>query len=102
RPENLDDAALGEAANAQGDVEPQRAGRDRLDLDGRVLAQAHDRAFAEIPLDLAQRRGQSLVLIHRSTLNDAKRRSCHDAGLLISRSRNSRNERAVLSDVQYS
>jgi hypothetical protein len=70
--------ALGQAANAESDVETERTGRNCFDLDRSVFAQAHDRALAEIPLNLAQRRSKSLILIHRSTLNNAKRRASHD------------------------
>ena len=37
------------------DIEPKRAGRDSLDFECRLLAQLHNRALAEIPLDLAER-----------------------------------------------
>ena len=37
RPVDLDDAALGQAADAERDVEPERAGRDRLDVDRLVV-----------------------------------------------------------------
>ena len=41
RPVDLDDAAARQAADAERDVEPERAGRDRLDLDRLlVLARA--------------------------------------------------------------
>jgi hypothetical protein len=54
RPEDLDDAAAGHAADAQGIVEADGAGRDRGNLRDDILgAQAHDRALAELLFDLA-------------------------------------------------
>ena len=50
---NLDHPALRQAADAERDVEPERAGRDRLDVHRLVvLAELHDRALAELALDL--------------------------------------------------
>ena len=49
---DLDDAAARKAADAEGDVEAEGAGRDGLDLDRLVALEAHDRAFAEAALDL--------------------------------------------------
>jgi hypothetical protein len=54
-PEDLDHPAAGHAADAERVVEAHRAGgngRDRRD--GVLLAQAHDRALAELFLDLPQ------------------------------------------------
>ena len=54
RPEDLDDAAARHAADAERVVDADRAGRDRFDrLNRALLAQAHDRAFAELLFDLA-------------------------------------------------
>jgi hypothetical protein len=47
RAEDLDDAALGDAATAQGQVERERAGGDARDREVRVLVEAHDRALAD-------------------------------------------------------
>ena len=70
---DLDHAAARQAADAERDVEPERAGRDRLDLDRLlVLAQAHDRAFAERAFDLRKRGVQRLGLVHESSFHDAK------------------------------
>ena len=69
RPVNLDDAAARQAADAERDVEAERAGGDRLDLDRLlVLAEPHDRALAAIPLDLRDRRLQRLLFIHLQLL----------------------------------
>ena len=73
-PVNLDDAAARQPADAERDVEPERAGRDRLDLDGLlVLAEPHDGAFAEAALDLRDRRFQRLLFIHLSSFDKAQR-----------------------------
>jgi hypothetical protein len=56
RPEDLHDAAAGDAADAEGEVQRQRPGGDRVDAHARALvAHAHDRALAELTLDLRQR-----------------------------------------------
>ena len=65
RPVDLHDPALRQPADAEREVEAERAGRDHLDLRiGGLVAHAHDRALAEGPLDLAQRGVQSLRLVH--------------------------------------
>src|SRR4029079_9266156 len=59
------------AANAQRDVEAQRARRDRLHVHALVAgAKAHDRALSVHLLDLVERRLQRLHLVHRTPLND--------------------------------
>src|SRR3990172_9359946 len=50
---DLGNAAPGDAADAQGQVEAKGAGRDGLDIELVLLAQAHDGAAAELLLDLA-------------------------------------------------
>ena len=53
---DLDDAAARDAADAKGDVERQDARRDDLDVHVCLsIAEAHDRALAEVLLDLLQR-----------------------------------------------
>jgi len=60
---DLDHAAARQAADTQRDIEPQRAGGDDLDVfDLLAIAQAHDRALAELLFDLRQRRLQGLGL----------------------------------------
>src|SRR5690606_35809763 len=78
-PEDLYDTALGQAADAESNIEPQRAGGDGFHLDGRVFTQPHDGALAEITLNLAERGGKRLVLVHRSTFNDTQRRVSHES-----------------------
>jgi hypothetical protein len=64
RPVDLDDAAARETADAEGDVEAERPGRHDRDLAlDRVLAQAHDRALAELLLDRAEGEIDRLVAI---------------------------------------
>ncbi len=56
RAEDLDDAPSRHAADAQRQVERQCAGGDGVDLDlSALVAHAHDRALAELALDLRQR-----------------------------------------------
>ena len=62
--EDLDDAPAREPADAEAEVERERAGRDRADRHGRLVAHPHDRAFAELALDLSERNVQSLLAIH--------------------------------------
>ena len=58
---DLDDPAARQAADAERDVEAERAGGDDLDVvDDLALAEAHDRALAELLLDLRQGRLQGL------------------------------------------
>ena len=75
---DFDDPATGNATDAECHVEPQRAGRDRLHLDCGAVAQPHDGAFAEGPLDLTERRVQRPLLVHRFLGNHVQRRVRHD------------------------
>ena len=69
RPVDLDDTSARQAADAKRDVEAERAGGDRADLDNLLVGtQAHDRALAEGAFDLRQRRVQSLRFVHRIIL----------------------------------
>jgi len=66
---DFDDATAGQAADSEGDVEAQGAGRDGLDVAFDLsVAEAHDRALAELLFDLGKRGGESLglVVIHLS------------------------------------
>ena len=75
RPVDLDDPPLGQAADPQRHVQAQRARRHRLDLhDLALVAQLHHRALAEGPIDLAQRRFQSALLV---TVFFAHELQCH-------------------------
>ena len=65
RAEDLDDAAARQSADAERDIEPQRSCGNRLHLHRMlVLSEPHDGAFAEIPLDLTQRRFEGFLLVH--------------------------------------
>src|SRR5437762_2839362 len=61
---DLDDAAARQAADAERDVQTERAGRDHVDVGGRLArAELNDRALAKGTLDLPQRRIQSPLLV---------------------------------------
>ncbi|MNT31083.1 hypothetical protein D3C72_1669060 [compost metagenome] len=61
---DLHHAAARQAADAQRDIEPQRAGGHHLDvLFDLAIAQTHDRALAELLLDLGERGGKRLLLL---------------------------------------
>ena len=66
RAEDLDDPAARQAADAERDVERERARRDRADRDLRLVVHLHDGALAELALDLSQRRVECLLAIHLS------------------------------------
>ena len=62
-PVHFDHAPSGQTSDAQGDVEAERPGRhDRQVALHLGLAHFHDRALAELLLDLCQRRGERLTL----------------------------------------
>ena len=64
RPIDLGDAPARDAADAQRQIEHDRAGRDGFDFDMRpVLAELHDGAFAEAALDLRHRQLQRLLAL---------------------------------------
>ena len=66
---DLDDAAAWQPADAECQVEAERAGRDYLDmLIDATGAHAHDGALAESPLDLSHGGVQGLVLFHQRFL----------------------------------
>ena len=73
RPVNLDHPPARQAADAERDIESQRPRRDRLDLHRfLVLAEPHDRAFAEGAFDLRQSGVQRLGLVHGSSFHEAE------------------------------
>src|SRR5581483_11393981 len=78
RPVDLDDPPLRQAADPQRDVQAQRARGDALDLHDLALdAQLHHRALAEGPVDLAQRRFQSALLVTVFTSHEFQSRLRH-------------------------
>src|SRR5581483_1615906 len=73
RPVDFHHPAARQAANAERDIEPERAGGNGLDVHRLVvLAEAHHRALAELALDLAQRGGQGLRFIHGRSFDDTQ------------------------------
>ena len=70
---DLDDAAARQAADAERDVETERAGGDDFDRFVDLVAHAHDRALAELLFDLAECGSQrpALVVIHCLDLIDS-------------------------------
>jgi hypothetical protein len=74
------DPAAGEPTQAERYVQGDRAGRDDLDRNPGLLAQAHHRALAELPLDLLERDLQSLLPVARP-LKARLTVCCHDDSL---------------------
>ena len=76
RPEDLDDAAARQTADAQRDVEAQRAGRDQFDLGNRRPR----RSFITVPLPKLRSiwlsAAASALSLSIDTLNYAKRCGC--------------------------
>jgi hypothetical protein len=61
---DLDHASARQTADAERDVQPERASRHCLDVVIlRALAQAHDRALAELLFDLPERGGERLLAV---------------------------------------
>ena len=80
RAEHFDDAAAGNAADAERVVEADRAGRDRGHLrDDLVAAEAHDRALAELLFDLADGQFDGLRALAVVTVVV---RCCHETPLV--------------------
>ena len=84
-PEDLDHAPARQAADAERDVEPERAGGNGLHLDRlRRFAQPHDRALAERPLDLGEGGVERFRLVHGGTFDDSERGLDHSFLLITS------------------
>ena len=67
RTEDLDDAAARDAADAEGDVERQRAGGHELHVVAdRVVAETHDAALAELAVDLGDGGLEGFVFVQGS------------------------------------
>ena len=66
---DLDDAAAREPTDTERHVERERPGRDGSDRDLRPVAHAHDRALAELPLDLSQCDVKRFLAFHRLILS---------------------------------
>ena len=95
RPVDLDDAAAGQPSDAEGGVEAERPGGDRIDVPGhRRIAEAHDRAPSELPVELTEgsvERGFPTV-VRGSFL----RSPCHRASFLLSGEGWVRREPAII------
>ena len=63
RPVDLHDPAARQAADAERDVEGDGAGRDHLERRAGVVAQPHDRALAELLLDVGERGVEGLLAV---------------------------------------
>ena len=93
RPVDLDHAAARQAADAERDVEPERAGGHGLDVHRLpVLAEPHDRALAEAALDLRQRGIKGLRFVHGRSFDETKR-CTHVSVLLMAGIRRAHNGR---------
>ena len=64
RPVNLDHAAFGQTADAERNIEAQRAGRNQFDIHGFTAAQLHRRAFAKSTINLGKSSVQRLLTVH--------------------------------------
>jgi hypothetical protein len=65
---SVDHPPPGQAPDAERDVEGEGAGGDGGDADAAVLPEPHDRALAELLLDLADGHLERLVAFHDGTL----------------------------------
>ena len=61
---DFDNTAFGQSADAQGDVYAQRTGGNGFNINVGVLAEAHNRAFAEGSFNLAQCRVKGFIFFH--------------------------------------
>ena len=62
---DLNDSAARQTADAEREIQTDRAGRDVFDIHAGVFAQTHNRAFAELLFDLTERSGKCFLLISR-------------------------------------
>ena len=60
---DLDNAPTRQATNAESDVECDRSGRDDLDGRAALLTESHDRALAELALDLGEGGVEGLLAV---------------------------------------
>src|SRR5271169_447174 len=80
---DLDDAAAWQSADTERDIEAERARRDHLGLRrGRVRPEFHNRTLAKGAFDLAERRVQSPLLVHRFLVQKAQRCLHHPSSLI--------------------
>ena len=67
RAEDLDDPAPGKSADTEREVERERTRGDGFDADVAPLAQLHDRALAELLVDLGECHIECLLAVHCET-----------------------------------
>ena len=78
RPVDLDHATARQAADAERDIETERAGGNGLHVDAALVRpEPHDRAFAEVLVDLGQGRFERLLLRPCSPFNHPQHRLIH-------------------------
>src|SRR5690606_11816616 len=64
RPVDFDDAPARQTADTKRDIQTERSRRDHIDVvDRACIAEAHDRALAELLFDLPERGGERLLAI---------------------------------------
>src|SRR6516225_5741668 len=86
RPVDLDDAAAGQPADAKCYIETERACRNNLCLSrGLARPEFHNRTLAKGAFNLAERRVQSPLLVHRFLIRKAQRCLHHLRPLFHSR-----------------
>jgi hypothetical protein len=79
RPVDLDHAAARQPADTECDVEAQRARRDGFHIHDAVVGpEPHDRALAEVLVDLGEGGLERLLLVHISPFDNAERRLLHE------------------------
>ena len=84
RPVDLHNPPRGQAADAQGHVQGQRAGGDVIHVQLRLVAEAHNGALAVHPLDLGHGRVDGpLLIVRRSRVGQRRFLSRHCILLLI-------------------
>jgi hypothetical protein len=70
---DFDNAATRQATDAQADIQPNRAGGNRLDFNaGALLPQFHDRAFAERSFNLPNRSFDRFCFVHLALLDQSQ------------------------------
>ena len=71
---NFDHAAARQPADAKRDVKPERAGGDGIHVHRlHIFAEPHDRALAEVALDLRERGIKGLRFVHGRSFDETKR-----------------------------
>ena len=77
-------ATARKTTNTECDIEPKRARGNGFDIHGLIVfAKLHDRALAELTLDLAQRSGKGFRFIHGRSFDETQGRLTHDVALLM-------------------